>query len=88
MEILNQTVHYNSFLPTCLPVQLAFPSHICEFNQVWIRNIWGGEDQKLPKAKLELAAHWQLFKEHLHCIYSSLLAFTLYYKRTSLVAQW
>ena len=25
MEILNQVGNYNSFLPTCLPVQLAFP---------------------------------------------------------------
>ena len=54
MEILNQMVHYNSFLPTCLPVQLAFPSHICEFNQVWIRNIWGrgGRIRKSQKQNL------------------------------------
>ena len=57
MEILNQMVHYNSFLPTCLPVQLVFPIlrlHICKFNQVWIRNIWGEKIRKFQKQNLNL----------------------------------
>ena len=32
--------------------------------------------QKVPKAKLALVVHWQLFTHHLHCIYNYLQAFT------------
>lgn len=38
--------------------------------------VLGKKFQKVPKAKLALVVHWQLFTHHLHCIYNYLQAFT------------
>ena len=38
--------------------------------------VLGKKFQKVPKAKLALVVHWQLFTQHLHCIYNYLQTFT------------
>lgn len=46
--------------------------HISGSNQPQTKKHSGKKFQKVAKAKLELATHWQLFIQHLDCIYNNL----------------